>query len=88
MGDLLKSGLLELQEEFPSTIREVRGFGLMIGVELDRPGEPVVAAMRERKILINCTDQTVLRFLPPLIVNEEHIEKTTNVLRDALQHVT
>ncbi len=81
MGSLLTGGLNTLAKEFPHLVREVRGFGLMVGMELTRDGEPFVAAMRERKILINCTDQTVLRFLPPLIIERMHIEETLEALQ-------
>jgi acetylornithine aminotransferase len=81
MGNLLIGGLNNLKKEFPALVREVRGFGLMVGMELTRDGEPYVAAMRERKILINCTDQTVLRFLPPLIIEQYHVEETIGALR-------
>jgi acetylornithine/succinyldiaminopimelate/putrescine aminotransferase len=84
MGKLLVEGLRALQAEFPSLVREVRGFGLMVGMELQREGEPVVTAMREAGILINCTDTTVLRFVPPLIVQAEHIAKTVAALRRVL----
>lgn len=83
MGNLLTSGLNSLKREFPDLVREVRGFGLMVGMELTRDGEPYVAAMRERKILINCTDQTVLRFLPPLIIRQKQIEEAIEALRAA-----
>lgn len=49
-----------------SFIREVRAVGLMIGIELTIPGAPFVEACRKRGLLINCTQQVVLRFLPPL----------------------
>ena len=87
MGSILMSELTALQKEFPSIIHEVRGFGLMVGMQLDREGEPIVTAMRERRILINCTDQTVLRFLPPLIITERHIEDTIAALREVLAGV-
>jgi acetylornithine/succinyldiaminopimelate/putrescine aminotransferase len=83
MGNLLIGGLNNLKKEFPALVREVRGFGLMVGMELTRDGEPYVAAMRERKILINCTDQTTLRFLPPLIIEQNHVEETIGALRAA-----
>ncbi|MBI3189299.1 MAG: aspartate aminotransferase family protein [Ignavibacteriales bacterium] len=87
MGSLLKTKLQELQKEFPSLIKEVRGIGLMLGVEIDRDGEPIVTAMRERNILINCTAQTVLRFLPPLIITEEHITETVSALREVFSAI-
>ena len=58
--------------------------GTSNNTKLDRDCEPVVAAMRDSHILINGTDRTVLRFLPPLIVREEHIRTTIEALRDVL----
>ena len=84
IGTLLISELTALQKEFPSIIQEVRGLGLMVGIQLDRDGEPIVTAMREKKVLVNCTDQTVLRFLPPLIISEQHIQDTITALREVL----
>ena len=84
MGSLLKSELMKLQKEFPAVVKEVRGFGLMLGIQLDRDGEPIVTTMRERRILVNCTDQTVIRFLPPLIIEEQHVHETMRALREVL----
>ena len=81
VGGLLLDGLREIARDFPKVVREVRGFGLMAGMELDRPGEEIVGAMRESGILINCTDTTVLRFLPPLIITDAHVRKTVAALR-------
>jgi len=83
MGERLMKGLRALAGEFP-VIREVRGYGLMVGAELDRPGDAMADAMREKGILINCTDTTVLRFLPPLIIGEEHVDQTVNTLKGIL----
>ena len=54
------------------------------GIELARECEPVVTAMRDRKVLINGTDETVLRFLPPLIIGEQHVEEALAALRASL----
>jgi acetylornithine/N-succinyldiaminopimelate aminotransferase len=87
LGLLLRGGLEKLGKQFPSIVREVRGYGLMVGMELYREAEPFVAAMREKGILINGTDQTVLRFLPPLIVAKEHVEETLTTLQDVVRQV-
>ena len=81
LGEKLKEGLRELKNQFPGLIREVRGYGLMVGAELDRSGDGIASAMMERGILINCTDTTVLRFLPPLIIDESHVNETLIALR-------
>jgi len=88
MGQLLKEKLLELQGEFPRLVKEVRGLGLMVGAELTREGDSVVAALRDRNVLINCTDTTVLRFLPPLIVARQHIEETASLLRQVFAELS
>jgi len=82
LGAAFAGALSALSAEFPSLCREVRGRGLMLGLELTRDGNPVVAAMRERKILINCTDTTVLRFVPPLIITPDQVTETIEGLRD------
>jgi predicted acetylornithine/succinylornithine family transaminase len=87
LGEKLKEGLKGLAEEYPGLIREVRGFGLMAGAELDRSGDEITAAMRDKGILINCTDTTVLRFLPPLIIEASHVDETISALRGILAHV-
>ena len=83
-GSMLKTGLLALMKEFPGLVKEVRGLGLMLGMQLSRDGDPFVSAMRDRGILINCTDSNVLRFLPPLIISAEHVDQTVHELRGVL----
>jgi acetylornithine/N-succinyldiaminopimelate aminotransferase len=86
LGEKLKEGLRGLAKDFPGLIKEVRGFGLMAGAELDRSGDGITAAMMEKGILINCTDSTVLRFLPPLIIEGSHVEETISTLGGILTH--
>jgi predicted acetylornithine/succinylornithine family transaminase len=64
-GELLQTELRKLAAAYPF-VREVRGVGLMIGMELTTPGAPFVDACRQAGLLINCTQTVVLRFLPPL----------------------
>jgi acetylornithine/N-succinyldiaminopimelate aminotransferase len=66
--------LKELQKLFPNDIKEVRGKGFMIGVELFYEGDEIVEKMRERKVLTNCTSRNVLRVLPPLIAGKSEID--------------
>jgi predicted acetylornithine/succinylornithine family transaminase len=66
-------------------IREIRGCGLMIGVELDKPGKQIVLDAMAEGLLINCTHDTVLRFLPPYIITEEEIDRAMKILRRVLQ---
>jgi acetylornithine/N-succinyldiaminopimelate aminotransferase len=61
-------------------VKDVRGLGLIVGMELNRPGAPVVTACLEEGFLINCAQEKVLRFVPPLIVREEEIDRLTAAL--------
>ena len=60
---------------------EVRGLGLMLGLELDSKCDDVVDAAFENGLLFNCTAERVLRFVPPLIVGKEHIDMALEFLR-------
>ena len=88
MGTLFLSLLRDVVSDFPLLCKEVRGKGLMIGLELTREADPVVAAMRDRGILINGTDKSVLRFVPPLIVTTEEIHWTVTTLREVLSEIS
>jgi predicted acetylornithine/succinylornithine family transaminase len=68
-------------------IKEVRGFGLMIGVELDLPGKPIVEDALAEGLLINCTHETVLRFLPPYIISEQEIDHAAKMLAKLFKRV-
>jgi predicted acetylornithine/succinylornithine family transaminase len=73
VGAYFMARLRELQRRY-GFIQEVRGKGLMLGMQLAFPGQPFVTACMERGFLINCTMDTVLRFLPPLIVTESEVD--------------
>jgi acetylornithine/N-succinyldiaminopimelate aminotransferase len=85
-GAHLRARLEELAGRY-AIIRDVRGIGLMQAVELKTPGAPLANALREKGILLNCTAETVLRFLPPLIVTDGEIDEMITgldtVLREA-----
>jgi acetylornithine/N-succinyldiaminopimelate aminotransferase len=82
LGTHIKSTLEKMKSEFPSLIVEVRGLGLMLGVELSKEGAPFVDKMRERKILINCTSKNVLRFLPPFILTKTEADRAIAALHE------
>lgn len=73
VGDYFKEKLQQLAQKHVN-IKEVRGLGLIIGVELDRPGAPVVSACLKDGFLVNCAQEKVLRFVPPLIVSKGEID--------------
>ncbi|MBW1772080.1 MAG: acetylornithine transaminase [Deltaproteobacteria bacterium] len=72
-GIYFRDKLEGLQKKHPA-IKEVRGLGLILGVELDRPGAPVVGACLEKGFLVNCAQEKVLRLVPPLIVGKAEID--------------
>ena len=73
MGEYMKQGFKKLAKKY-GFIKDIRGLGLIIGMELDRPCAPIVDACMHEGILINCAHDTVLRFLPPLIVTRQEID--------------
>jgi len=66
--------LTELMQRF-SFIKEVRGSGLMIGVELEFSGRQLVLDGLKEGLLFNCTHDKVLRFLPPYILTEQEVDR-------------
>ena len=72
-GDYFLEQLYGLRKKF-SMIREVRGIGLMLAIELDRPGAEVVTNCMKEGLLINCIQQNIIRFLPPLIITRKEID--------------
>ena len=85
-GAVLKEKLSDFKSRFP-VIKEVRGLGLMWGLELTQEGAPVVAACRERGLLLNCTQGNVIRLLPPLIITPQELDAALSTLRDALKAI-
>ena len=79
LGDTIKSGLETALSGHPG-VKEIRGHGLMMGVELDRPCAALVAQALEQGLLINVTQDTVVRLLPPLILKDEEAEQILHIL--------
>ena len=73
-GEELREGLTKIAAHF-DFIREIRGEGLMVGIELSVEGAPFVAEAMERGLLINCTHDFTLRFLPPLIITRAQVRE-------------
>ena len=82
MGGYLVKGLLELKKEYVSVVTDVRGVGLLVGMELTRECTSIVKACMDRGLIINCTAGNVLRFTPPLIVQERDIDHMLEILED------
>jgi acetylornithine/N-succinyldiaminopimelate aminotransferase len=83
-GELLRNGLAKLARRHKQIV-EVRGRGLMVGVELKGPAAPVVAGLRERGFLATRAGERVLRMLPPLIVKPGEIRKFLRTLDAVLK---
>ena len=84
VGGYLKLKLLDLQKEFPDFISEVRGLGLMIGVECRTECSEIVSSLMSKGVLANCTNGNVIRLLPPLIIQEEHVDIFLSKLREVI----
>jgi acetylornithine aminotransferase len=87
MGAYLTEKLEQLRGKY-SFIKEIRGLGLIIGVELDIEGGPLVVKAMERGLLMNCTVGNVLRFVPPLIVNRAEIDEAMTIVDEVLATVS
>jgi acetylornithine aminotransferase len=83
MGNYFREKLEGLKRKH-SIVKDVRGFGLMIGVELEQTGAPFVEECFKRGFLINCAQDRVLRFVPPLIVGQGEIDALSQVLDEVL----
>ncbi len=84
MGEYLKAKLLALKDKY-SIIKEVRGVGLMLGVELNSPGKVIVEKCAGQGLLINCTHDTVLRLMPAINVKKKEIDRALKILEEALK---
>jgi acetylornithine/N-succinyldiaminopimelate aminotransferase len=83
VGQYLAKSLLELKDRLPN-VKDARGLGLLQGLELTIDGKPVVTDCLHRGLLINCTMDRVLRFVPPLIITQREIDRLVDVLADVL----
>ncbi|MCK5140065.1 MAG: acetylornithine transaminase [Thermodesulfovibrionia bacterium] len=88
MGRYLMKNLERLKRDFSFLIVDIRGLGLMVGMEITTHGDAIVNACAERGVLINCTAGNVLRFTPPLIVTEKDINYLIDVLEDVLGRIS
>jgi predicted acetylornithine/succinylornithine family transaminase len=87
MGRVLRERLLAVQSRHGATVKEVRGRGLLVGVDLSVPVGDVVGACRERGLLALTAGDNALRLAPPLIVDERAIEQAVGIIDHALKDV-
>jgi len=86
MGNMIKEALISLKDRYGAIV-DVRGKGLMIGVELDRPGDELVRECMRRGLLINCTAGKVIRFMPSMTVTEEEVKEALSIFEEALRNL-
>ncbi len=84
MGGVLMSRLKALQGA-SRIIRDVRGRGLMVGLELSIDGRPIVEACRQQRLLLNCTQGTVLRLLPAITITRAQLERACGILESVIR---
>lgn len=84
VGAYFKRGLRKLHARRRHLVTEVRGMGLMLGLELSFSGKRVASKMLERGYVINCTHDTVLRFLPPYIIQKSEIRGMLSALEEVI----
>ncbi len=84
LGNYLMEMLNEMKAKFPDKIKDVRGKGLMIGIELNSPGQPFVEMMMQKSVLVNCTNDNVIRLLPPYVIEENDIDAFIERFSDCL----
>src|SRR6266576_1184630 len=83
VGGYLTQQLQQLVEDYAAA-KEVRGRGLIQGIELEIPSRPIVEQCIAQRVLFNSTHDTVVRFLPPFLLQEQHVDKGIRVLRKFL----
>ncbi|KAL1864663.1 hypothetical protein VTK73DRAFT_5701 [Phialemonium thermophilum] len=84
-GAAFVRGFRQLQSKYPSLITEVRGRGLLLGLQLTSDPTPIVAAARERGLLIITAGTNTLRFVPSLTISEEEIQEGLHILDEAIE---
>ncbi|NLX91709.1 MAG: aspartate aminotransferase family protein [Firmicutes bacterium] len=84
-GTFLINELKRLQKLFPRLIKEIRGMGLIIGIEVGSKARQLQRLCQERGLLVNCIGEAVLRLLPPLNVAEKELQAAVEILEDVLK---
>ena len=84
IGAYLQSKFEEYKAKYPNLIKEVRGRGLILGMELIRPGREIANECLDYGAIINCTAGNVLRFVPPLNITKAHVDELISVLDKVL----
>lgn len=83
-GELFRERLESLRASFPEKVREIRGLGLMWGLEIPGRAKEVAYRMFTRKVLVNACNEDTIRFLPPLVISEADVHRGMDVLQEVL----
>lgn len=83
-GEYFKNELRKLQEKYPDKVTDVRGCGLMLGMEVAGEGKPIVESCLANNVIVNCTAGNIIRIVPPLIISKEEIDIVVAALDKAL----
>lgn len=86
-GEIFRKSFAGLQKKYPEVITEVRGKGLILGLQLNQDPAPIITAARERGLLVITAGTNTLRFVPPLTITEAEIEEGLAVLDEAISSV-
>ena len=82
-----KEKLNRLKKKHAATIKEIRGLGIMAGIELNIEGSAIVAKCMENALLINCTQKNILRVMPPLVVKKGQVSRAIKILHQVLTQI-
>jgi acetylornithine/succinyldiaminopimelate/putrescine aminotransferase len=84
---LFRAHFERLRSRWPDVVTEIRGRGLILGLQLNQDPVPIITAARERGLLVISAGTSTLRFVPPLVISESEIESGMKVLEDAMESV-
>ncbi|KAK9239440.1 pyridoxal phosphate-dependent transferase [Lipomyces kononenkoae] len=86
-AEVFRSGLEQLKEKYPSVITEIRGTGLIWGIQLNRDPNPIIDAARQRGLLVISAGNNTVRIVPPLIIKEQEILEGIEILNSSFASV-
>lgn len=86
-GEFILKEINKLKQKYPEVIKEVRGRGLMIGIEVGEYANKIKAVAQDKKLLLNSTSKTVIRLLPSLCISNDEIEEFLNIFENVLEDV-
>jgi len=85
VSNFLKQQFESLKDEFPDVVQELRGKGLLCGMQLKKSAKDVRGILLEKGMLGGSAGDNVLRLAPPLIITEDHVREATAILREAFE---